>query len=310
MTSRLIVAPNWIGDSVMSLPVLRAIRRAHPGDRLAVVAPGGPAAVYQAEGSAGTILIRSGLLADAARLRREHFEEAWLLPNSWRSAVAPLLARIPARIGYATDGRKMLLTHSVAEMGRSRHQLRDYDALLISRGVEPDLEPPRLAVPAAASDRAGRALESAGLRGEAPVALLAPGSAGMPAKRWPAERYAELGNRLGAEGLACAAVVGPSEREIAAAVSGGTRPALPILGLDLDPVELAALLARARVVVANDSGPMHLAAAVGTPVVGLFGPTDPARTGPAGRKTRVVQRSSMREITVEEVVDAVLDVSS
>ena len=305
MTSRLVVGPNWIGDAVMSLPVLRALRRFDPQGRLAVLAPRGPASIYRADGNADTVLVRSGLFGDASRLRREAFDEAWLLPNSFRSAVAPLLARIGARIGYATDGRRILLTHALPEPARAQHQLRDYDALLRLRGVTPDADPPRLRVPAAAADRAARALQSAGLRPGVRLALLAPASASMPGKRWPVQRYAELAGRLGSLGLAGAVVVGPNERQIGADAAGRSRPPVPVMGTDLDPVELAALLARASVVVANDSGPMHLAAAVGAPVVGLFGPTDPARTGPVGEKTHVVKRGAMGEIAVEEVVDAV-----
>lgn len=306
MTSRLVVAPNWIGDSVMSLPVLRAMRRA--GGRLAVLAPRGPAAIYRAEASAELVLPRSGLFADVSALRRERFDEAWLLPNSFRSSVAPFLAPVPERIGYATDGRRWLLTHALAEPPRAAHQLRDYDPLLLSRGIEPDRGPPRLLVPPAASRRAAAALEAAGVT--APPVLLSPASASLPAKRWPAESWAGLALRLASAGIAGALVVGPGELEIAADVTRRSDADLPVLGADLDPVELAALLARARAVIANDSGPMHLAAAVGAPVVGLFGPTDPARTGPVGEKTRIVKRGAMSEITVEEVWEAVLELSA
>jgi heptosyltransferase-2 len=301
--SRLVVAPNWIGDAVMSLPVLRAMRRA--GGRLAVLAPRGPAAIYRAEASAELVLSRSGLLADATALRRERFDEAWLLPNSFRSSVAPFLARVPARIGYPTDGRRRLLTDSVAEPPRATHQLRDYDALLLSRGIEPDGDPPRLPVPPAAARRAGAALEAADVT--TPPVFLAPASASLPAKRWPAEGWAGIARRFASVGIASALVVGPGELDIAADIT--RRPAcdVPVLGADLDPVELAALLSRGRAVIANDSGPMHLAAAVGAPVVGLFGPTDPARTGPVGEKTRVVKRASMSEIGVEEVFETVKD---
>jgi heptosyltransferase-2 len=301
--SRLVVAPNWIGDTVMSLPVVRALRRATSG-RFIVLAPRGPAAIYRAEGSADAVIVRSGLLGDVSALRRERCDEAWLLPNSFRSAVAPFLAGIPTRLGYSTDGRRWLLTHPVEEPPRTGHQLHDYDALLLSRGIEPEAGRPTLPLPARAVERAAEVLQDAGLAGP-PPALLAPASAGLPAKRWPAARYAELARRFVAAGRTCALVVGPGETAIAGEVAERAGSALPTLGTALDPVELAALLARASVVVANDSGPMHLAAAVGAPVVGLFGPTDPARTGPVGERTRVVKRGSMMEIGLEEVLAAV-----
>jgi len=120
--------------------------------------------------------------------------------------------------------------------------------------------------------------------------LLAPGSAKDATKRWPEERFARLGDLLARRRLPCAIVVGPAERALGAAVSAAARAPLPLLGADLDPVELSALLSGARLLVSNDSGPMHLAAAVGTPVVAFFGPTDPGRTAPTGAPARVLDR--------------------
>jgi heptosyltransferase-2 len=320
---RLVVAPNWIGDAVMSLPVLRALARADPAAAITVLAKRGPAAIYRAEGTADAVRTASGLVADSMAAARARFSEAWLLPNSFRSALVPWLAGIPERIGYAADGRTALLTRSLPPPPRTDHQLRDYDPLLTSRGVEPDPDPPRLAIPPEAAARADAALVRAGLPKDGFVVLFAPGAAFAWTKRWPPDRFGRLADALAARGLAAAVVIGPGEERIAeevlrASTSAGT---LPVLGLDLDPVGVAALAARARVVVANDSGPMHLAAAVGTPVVALFGPTDPGRTGPTGAPSEVLDRyvfcspcflkecpyghECMREISVEMVAGAV-----
>ena len=319
-TARVVIAPNWLGDCVMALPVLRAIRRAHPEDPLAVLARGRAASLFRAEGSAGAVLERGSLLQDVGTLRSGHFAEAWLLPNSFRSAVAPFLARIPERIGYATDHRSALLTRSPGEPDRSAHQLRDYDGLLRSRGIEPDPGPPRLPVPPAAAELAREALERAGVAGEKPLVLLCPGAAFGWTKRWPAERFGLLSDGLIARGYACAVVIGPGEEDLAARAGSTASNPLPVLGQDLDPIGLAALLAAARLAVANDSGPSHLAAAVGTPVVALFGPTDPGRTSPSGAPVEVLDRfvfcspcflkecpyghECLREITVEMVIEA------
>ncbi|HEV8118738.1 MAG TPA: glycosyltransferase family 9 protein, partial [Thermoanaerobaculia bacterium] len=139
--------------------------------------------------------------------------------------------------------------------------------------------------------------------------------------RWPAERFGVLSDRLEERGYARAAVIGPGEEDLGARASVSAAHAVPVLGRDLDPIGLAALLSRARVVVGNDSGPAHLAAAVGTPVVALFGPTDPGRTAPSGAAVEVLDRfvfcspcfrkdcpyghECMREITVEMVLGAV-----
>lgn len=325
-SGRFVVAPNWIGDAVMSLPVLRALRRSDPGGTITVLAKGGPAAIYRAEGTADDVRTASGLLADFRAAARAGFSEAWLLPNSFRSALVPYLARIPERIGYASDGRAALLTRALPPPPRTDHQLRDYDPLLRSRGVEPDRDPPRLPIPAGAAALADAALTRAGLPRDGSLVLIAPGAAFGWTKRWPPDRFGRLADALAARGRACALVIGPGEEPLAAEVRGASAGALPVLGLDLDPVGVAALAARARVVVANDSGPMHLAAAVGTPVVALFGPTDPGRTGPIGARSEVLDRyvfcspcylkvcpyqhECMTEIPVESVLSAVEQLSA
>ncbi len=286
---RLVIAPNWIGDAVMSLPFLRALRRAGPDDRVSVLARRGPAAIYRAEGSADEVLLRSSFVADVASLRRGRFDEAWLLPNSFRAALLAFGSGARRRIGYVADRRGPLLTDRLPEPAGTAHQLRDYDALLAAHGIAPDADPPRLALPGPAARRAEAALAAAGLEGAGFVALC-PGSAFAATKRWPAERYAGLADTLSGRGLPCVVLIGPGEGELGARVAASARTTLPVLGADLDPVELAAVLARARCAVTNDSGPMHLAGAVGTPVVALFGATDPGRTGPSGSPSRVLDR--------------------
>ncbi len=319
--NRLVIAPNWLGDAVMAIPFLRALKAAHPADSIEVLAWRGPAAIFQAQGSADTILARSSLLADVAAIRRGRFDEAWLLPNSFRAGLLSFLGGVPERIGYATDRRGPLLTTALSPPARTGHQLRDYDALLRARGIEPDCDPPRLPISQTAAQSAALALEAARLDPQARLALLAPGAAFSWTKRWPPERFGRLGALLRDRHWACAIVVGPGEEGLARRVSTAAQATLPILGLDLGAIELAALLSRARVVVANDSGPMHLAAAVGTPVVAFFGPTDPGRTAPAGAPSRILDRyvfcspcflkecpyghECMKEITVEMALEAV-----
>jgi heptosyltransferase-2 len=321
---RLVIAPNWIGDAVMSLPFLRALKRHAPARRLAVLARPGPASVYRAEGSADGVLVASGVAAAARSAATGGFGEAWLLPNSFRAALVSFLARIPERIGYASDGRAPLLTSGLPPPPRTDHQLRDYDALLESRGIEPDLAPPRLPVSPESADIAAFALARAGVPPNRPLVLLAPGAAFGWTKRWPAERFGHLGRLLLERGFLCALVIGPREEPLAEEARVAAGGYLPALGADLDPMGVAALAARSRVVVSNDSGPMHLAAAVGTPVVSMFGPTDPGRTGPTGVPSEVLDRyvfcspcylkecpyrhECMREIAVEDVLGAVLRV--
>ncbi len=287
--SSLIVAPNWLGDAVMAIPFLRALRAARPGERLTVLAKRGPGAILGAVPDVDLIERRSSVIADALAVRRRLFAEAWLLPNSFRSAVAPFLAGVPERIGFATDRRTALLTRALPPPPGTAHQLRDYDSLLEARGVSPDFDPPRLPLPQRSLALAGEALLSASLPpGE--IAMLAPGAAFAWTKRWPPAHWGRLAALLRQSGVEAVFVIGPGEEAIAAEAVLAAEFAVPVLGADLDPTALAALLALARVVVANDSGPMHLAAAVGTPVVALFGPTDPGRTAPSGSPSRVLDR--------------------
>jgi heptosyltransferase-2 len=304
-TARLVIAPNWIGDAVMSLPTLRALRKRFPTDRLAVLARRGPAAIYRAEGSADHVLPRSGFFGDVASVRAGRFDEAWLLPNSLRAALTAFLSGVGRRLGYATDRRGAFLTGALPPPDGTRHQLRDYDALLSHAGVPPDTEPPSLPIPSEAAHRAREALTAAGVP-EGGI-VLCPGSASDPKKRWPAARFAALADALAGRGVPCALAIGPSERDLGRAVARKASAALPVVGADLDPVELAAVLAAARAVVSNDSGPAHLAAAVGTPVVVFFGPTDPRRTAPVGAPVRVLER--MNEVTVEEAARAVVELT-
>jgi ADP-heptose:LPS heptosyltransferase len=166
------------------------------------------------------------------------------------------------------------------------------------------VDPPQLPIPAAAALRAAESLAAASLPPDEAV-ILCPASASAPAKRWPAERFAALADLLARRGIPRAVAVGPSERGLAEAVRERSGSPLPVLGPDLDAIELAAVLAKARLVVSNDSGPAHLAGAVNTPVVVLFGPTDPARTAPSGSPTRVLRREELGEITADEAMRAV-----
>ncbi len=254
----------------MSLPTLRALRRRFPEDSLTVLARRGPAAVYRAEGSADQVLPRGSFLGDVASVRGGRFDEAWLLPNSMRAALTAFLAGVDRRLGYATDRRGRAADRPAA--AAAGHEA---PAARLRRAALPRRSPARhgAAEPARFRPRRrgarGRRSRRRGSRRGPSCSVPAARSAAT--KRWPAERFAALAGALGSRGAPCAVAIGPSERELGEAVARAAGSALPVLGADLDPVELAAVFARARAVVSNDSGPTHLAAAVGTPVVVFFG---------------------------------------
>ena len=285
----LVIAPNWVGDLVMALPALvdlAADRRltvlAKPHLAPVVAAGLGPETGFIERARSDRETVR--------RVRRLAPEEAIVLPNSFRSAWLPYRARVPIRWGYRGDLRRPLLEPAVpAPTGKGLHQLRDYDRLLKAMGVEPDRDAlPRLAPAAAAIERARAALAGRRPTGAGPRVALFAGGAFGPSKRWPADHFVELARRLDADGTDILLVAGPAEKELATSIAGDSGVDPPVLGADLDLAELAALLAEVDLLVTNDSGPMHLAAAVGTRCVAVFGPTDPRRTAPLGAGHRVL----------------------
>ena len=301
-------APNWIGDAVMSLPALEALRRRYPSAEIVLVAKpwvselfrGHPAAnrltVYDAEGEhqgAG------GFWKLGGSLRAERFDAAILFQNAFHAALMAWLAGIRARIGYARDGRSMLLTEAIEVPVRASygHHAYYYLQLLFRAGVVPRPEPVepleevRLTVEKAEKAWARKHIESLGLYGPRLLVGLSPGASYGPAKRWPVEHFADLADRLiGALGADVLIFGSAAEKPLAEAIAGEMEHTPTIVAGQTTLRQLMALFAQCRLVVTNDSGPMHLAAALGVPVVAIFGSTDDRATGPLGPHARVVRQ--------------------
>lgn len=321
----LLCGVNWIGDAVMSMPAVQALRRLRPGLRLAMLAKPRIAELWRLHGAPDEVLELApgiaGVWRAAMRVRRGGFARAWVMPHSIRSALVPFLAGVPERTGLPGPARGVLMTRVVrpADGPGRGHQMHEYLDLLLGPGAEagPDAAP-RLAIPPAALDGARRRLAGGGT----PVALM-PGAARGPSKRWPADRFAAVGRRLAAAGCRTVVLGAPAERELCAAVARDAGPDALNLAGGTTLAQWAALLACCRAAVTNDSGGMHLAAAVGTPVVAVYGRTDPARTGPLGAGHAILQHSERRSrdvgrddpeavraleaVTVDEVVAACLE---
>jgi len=288
--------PNWLGDAVLALPALAAMRASFRDAELTIAAPGAVAAVFREDTDAAPDQVlelpdsRSGV---TAALRGGRFDLAVLMPNSFRSAWQVWRAGIPARWGYATAGRGVLLTRRAPRPPRTplRHQSAYYGALATGLGmlVEPD-RLPRLRPSHASLARADALLAERHVSPDAPLVGLAPGAAYGQAKQWPPDRMAALAARLVASaGATCVLLGAAYDRAAARAIESWLRAHAPESAdrvIDLvGRTSLGALVgvaARTRVVVTNDSGAMHLAAAVGRPVVALFGPTDERATRPLG----------------------------
>ncbi len=291
----LVVAPNWLGDAVMALPAISDLRARYPQARLTVVARRSVAGVFELTPAVDVVVPldltkrwwRLGVFGDAAgRLRALDADLAVLLPNSFASAALAWLARIPVRTGYAWDGRSPLLTCPVPVPRESMHQSAYYRRLVqafLQVGVATVARPTEslLEVPARARAAARSLLGQAGWDGFADVVVIAPGAGKGTAKRWTPDHAADLAARLAGEGRATCVLVGSvDDRALTASVCEVAGAGVIDMAGRTSLQELAGVFSLARVVVANDSGAMHLAAALGTPVVALFGPTDERRYTP------------------------------
>ncbi|NNF42945.1 MAG: lipopolysaccharide heptosyltransferase II [Phycisphaerales bacterium] len=277
LASLLVIAPNWVGDVVMATPVLRALREHRPAARIVSAVRPGIGPLLRGAGWADELIDLDprgalGPLRAARRIRQTGARAVLLLPNSFRSGLTARLARCPVRVGYDRDGRGRLLTHACPVPAATEPTPTvDYYAHLgaFALGLADIPKIPALFVTGEEADAAAAALD--GL--DDPIALLTPG-ASKPAKRWPPERFAAVADTLSEDGFACVVSGSPGEASVTGAVVAAARTPITDLTGALDLGVLKAVVRRARVLITNDTGPRHLAAALGTPAVTLFGPTD------------------------------------
>lgn len=302
----LVRATNWVGDAVMNLPALETIMRRHPGAEVYVLAGYRVAPIFEAvDGIAGVMpyrgVHRRGAGDSAAltftgairMLKKQGFDKAFLFQNAFEAALLAFAARIPVRVGYATDCRRLLLTSPVrATPGvRRLHHVEYYLNMVRAAGMSTDGSGiPTLRVPTRHRERANelvaQALGEAGRRGYLAVC---PGAAYGSAKRWLPDRFARVIDHVGeTHGIPSLLLGSETERWITSSITGTTSGKCVDLAGRTSLLEAAGVLAGARAVLSNDTGLMHLAAAVGPPVVAIFGSTDPAATRPLGDKHVVI----------------------
>jgi heptosyltransferase-2 len=299
--ARLVVlSPNWLGDAVMALPAVADLRRRYPAAHLAVAARASVAPVFELAAGVdavitlrwkGRVFDRTAALADAATLRDAAFDAAVLLPNSMASAWLVRRAAVPERWGYAADYRSPLLTRAVPKPRGSRHQAKYYQHLTEALGAAAG--PLEAVLTARAGDvaEAQALLIARGWDGVRPLVALAPGAAYGHAKRWPPERYAAVVSTLVSEHGATCVLVGAgvdadATRQVGELATADARPHIIDLANATTLRTLAGVLSLANTCVSNDSGAMHLAAALGVRVVALFGPTRDKETAPLARAAR------------------------
>ncbi|HEX5228749.1 MAG TPA: lipopolysaccharide heptosyltransferase II [Bryobacteraceae bacterium] len=282
----LVRATNWVGDAVMSLPALRAVRDRFSTARISVLAKPWVADLYRRESFIDEIILYDGQSPwrTGRELRANRFDCAILLQNAFEAAWIAWLARIPVRIGYKRDGRQVLLTQAVDRPKPGeipRHERFYYLELLRRAEIIEKL-------PQSDQIRLEKDPNSSSKR----VIGISPGAAYGTAKRWIPERFAEAAVRLAAERGAAIALFGSkSERELCEQIAGRLNGALEVINYagQTTLAQFIDLASGCELFLTNDSGAMHIASALGVPTVAIFGATDDTTTGPTGRNARVVR---------------------
>jgi len=294
----LVRATNWVGDAILCVPALRAVRARWPEAEISILAKRWVSAVYEGQGLADRLLVLEDSAYLAASLSAQKFDEAILFQNAFHAAWLAWRAGIPERIGYARDGRSALLTRAIAVPRDGEipaHEAYYYAELVRRAGwidALPKIEEIRLCVAESARGVAEKGLIAAGAREGVLRIAFAPGAAYGSAKCWPAERFAELADRLIVRFDADVILFGaPSERDIAERISSGMRCRAVNLAGQTSIAELSAYFSACDLFIGNDSGAMHVAAGAGVPVVAIFGSTDPDGTAPLTLRRTLVREA-------------------
>ena len=295
----LVRATNWLGDAVMSLPALHALRQRFPQAEIAILAKPWVADLYQREPFCDRMIpYAARTLAEkwtAGRaLARENFDCAILLQNAFEAAAIAYIAGVPERIGYARDGRSPLLTRAIAVPRQGeipRHERFYYLELLHRAGILDSFpESDCIRLDGAAQARAVGLTRFHELGMGATIVGISPGAAYGTAKRWLPERFAEAAASVAQELGATVAIFGSKDERVWCA---SIAAAIPVpshnFAGETTLAEYIDLAAACRVYLTNDSGGMHVASALGVPTVAIFGATDDTTTGPTGPLARVVR---------------------
>jgi heptosyltransferase-2 len=299
----LIRTTNWVGDLVMTTPAIEAVRANFPESTLAVLARPWVTPLLENHPAVNHVLpLQTGngfishtveIIKTAGLLRKMKFDLAVIFQNAFEAALLAYLGGIRFRIGYNTDSRGFLLSHSVIRDGEvlNVHQVEYYLSILRAMGWEAESRDPRVFVAEKDQEAIRSLLLSKGIGEDHFLLGLSPGAVFGPAKRWPAERFAAIGDWAADRWGAKIVVMGSQgEMDICNAVSHSMKH---------DPVnicgstklgEAMALIERCQFFVTNDSGLMHITAALDVPMVAIFGSTDPVATGPRSEKARIVKQ--------------------
>jgi heptosyltransferase-2 len=295
----LVIAPSWVGDCMLMQPMLMRLRQRHPGCRIDVFAPPWTEQLLQLFPEVDEVLpnpFPHGKLQLGQRyrvgkqLRARRYDQVLVLPNSFKSALPPFFAGIPLRTGFVGEMRRGLLNDArVLDKQKLPLMVERFAQLAETRGdsIPRPLTNPQLRVPPAQQE-AG--LQKFGLSLAQPVAAFCPGAEYGPAKRWPAAYYADIARRLTQRGYAVWLFGSGKDQAVADEINQLSGGLCENLCGRTDLAQAVALLSAAQLVVSNDSGLMHLAAALEKPMLAIFGSSSPQFTPPLSAHAQVLKR--------------------
>lgn len=295
---------NWVGDSVMTVPALRALRRVLPDARITLAIRPSAKGIFSEVDFVDDLLIYDrrnvfSVVSQVREWRRRQFDLALLFQNAFEAALIPFLAGVPMRLGYATESRRAMLTHPLPlpDWRSSRHEVFYYLYLIAAleqslfgantiSESDPDIS---LAISDARRIEAAELLRSHGVTEEKSVVAICPGSINSRAKRWPAESYAALADRLLAQQRQVLLIGSRDEIDVTNEVTSRMRHRPVVLTGKTSLDQITAVLGMVDLVVTNDTGPAHIAAALGCQTIVIFGPTNPLTTRPFSFKAEIIR---------------------
>jgi heptosyltransferase-2 len=328
---------NWVGDAIMTTPAVATIRDHFPKAQITLLAKPWVVPVFEHNPHVDKVLVYDangrhrgplGIWRLSKELQKRRFDLAILFQNAFEAALIARLAQIPRRLGFTTDGRSLLLTDRIRSWrGLKKGHLVDYYlGLLAGAGMVAHDRKLSLIITPREQSSAQNRLTAFGVPPKVPIVGINPGAAYGTAKRWPADRYVQLGRQLIETQRACVLIFGgPGEARLGETIAGRIGDGCLNLCNRTSLREAMALIQCCRVFVTNDSGLMHVAAALNVPQVVIIGPTDPVATGPVNASSHIVQvpdscelapclkpdcpldHRCMRAIGVESVLDAAVE---
>ena len=295
---------NWVGDSVMTVPALRALRRVLPDAQITLVIRPGTKGIFSEADFIDDVLVydRKGALSVFGQVRewkRRKFDLAVLFQNAFEAALIPFLAGVPSRLGYATEARQALLTHPLPlpEWRSSKHEVFYYlyvvtalEQMLFGRSDICESEPDAsIQISESRKAEAAKLLCAYDVNEAEPVVAICPGSINSRAKRWPAERFAALADRLIDSQRKVLLIGSKDELGVTEDVVRRMQKRPVVLTGKTSLDQITAVLDRADLIVTNDTGPAHIGAALGRPTIVIFGPTNPLTTRPFAPEAEILR---------------------